>query len=146
MMDLAIIYAVLFGLAVAFYGFFQKVASTNTTQILGAAIISTVAFLVNLLILAGLKLKGGEITFSTKGLTFVILAGISAAFIDLFGLYAYSKGLQLSSSPIVGAITTLAVLILGVLYFKESLTLGKLVALGLISLGTYLLSRLGASY
>lgn len=142
-MDVALIFAVLAGISIAAYTIFQKLGSTNINPALGAMAISTVAFIVNLIILLGMKVKNQAILFTTKGLWLLILVGIAAAGIDLFGLLAYSKGLKVTSSFIIGGISAVIILLFGFLVLKEQFTLGRLIAIILIALGTILFQRYG---
>lgn len=142
-MDAALIFGILTGVSIAAYTIFQKLGSTNINPALGAMIVSTVAFLVNFFVLFGMRLKQQAILFTTKGLWLLILVGIAAAGIDLFGLIAYSKGLKITSSFIIGGVQTAIILLFGFLALKEPFSLGRLVAIGLIIAGILLLQRYG---
>lgn len=142
-MDAALIFAILAGISIAAYTIFQKLGSTNINPALGAMVISSVAFIVNLFILLGLKVKNQAILFTTKGLWLLILVGIAAAGVDLFGLLAYSKGLRVTSSFIIGGVSAVIILLFGFLVLKEQFTLGRLIAIILIALGTILFQRYG---
>jgi len=142
-MEAALIFAILAGISVAAYTIFQKLGSTNINPALGAMVISTVAFIVNLIILFGMKVKNQAILFTTKGLWLLILVGIAAAGVDLFGLLAYSKGLKVTSSFIIGGVSAVIILLFGFLVLKEQFTLGRLIAIILIALGTFFFQRYG---
>lgn len=142
-MDVALIFAILAGISIAAYTIFQKLGSTNINPALGAMIISTVAFIVNLFILLGMKVKNQAILFTTKGLWLVVLVGLAAAGIDFFSLFAYSKGLKITSSFVIGGVSAVVILLFGFLVLKEQFTLGRLIAIILIALGTLLFQRYG---
>ena len=58
---------------------------------------------------------------------------------NLFTLLAYASGLRVTSSFVIGGTSTLLVLLVGFLFLKESFTWAKLLAIGLIVGGTFLL-------
>jgi uncharacterized membrane protein len=142
-MNITLVFAILSGVSVAAYSIFQKLGSTNINPALGAMIVSTVAFFINLLVLFGMKIKDQAILFTSKGLWLLILVGIAAAGVDLFGLLAYSKGLKITSSFIIGGVQTAIILMFGFLALKEPFSLGRLIGIGLIIAGTLLLHRYG---
>ena len=142
-MNPALIFALLAGLSIGLYSFFQKLGSTNINPALGSMIVSAVAFTVNLIILLTMRSKNQEVLFTTKGLKLLILVGIAAAGVDFFSLLAYSKGLQLTSSFVIGGTQTAIILAGGYLVLKEPFDLARFFALALIIAGTLLLQRFG---
>jgi len=142
-MNSALIFALLAGMSIGLYSFFQKLGSTNINPALGSMVVSAVAFTINLVILLSMKIRNQEILFTNKGLKLLILVGIAAAGIDFFSLLAYSRGLRLTSSFIIGGVQTAIVLTGGYLVLKEPFDLARLFALALIIIGTFLLQRFG---
>jgi drug/metabolite transporter (DMT)-like permease len=59
--------------------------------------------------------------------------------VNLFTLLAYASGLRVTSSFVIGGTSTLLVLLVGFLFLKEPFTWAKLLAIGLIVGGTFLL-------
>jgi len=83
-------------------------------------------------------------TFTVHGGVLMLLAGIAAASTTVLALLAYSRGFQLSSSPVVTATQMSVVLLVGFVAFREPLGAGRLIGLGLIALGIVVLQRAGA--
>lgn len=142
-MNPALTFALLAGVSIGLYSFFQKLGSTNINPALGSMVVSAVAFTVNLIILLLMKFKNQEILFTPKGLKLLIFVGLAAAGVDFFSLLAYSKGLQLTSAFIIGGAQTAIILVGGYLVLKEPFDLARFFALVLIIVGTLLLQRLG---
>lgn len=142
-MESALLFALLTGVSAASYSIFQKIGSTSINPALGAMIVSVVAFTINFCIFLSMKFHGEKILITNKGIWVLVLVGVAAAGIDFFALMAYSRGLKLSSSVIIGGVSVAIVLLASFLLFKESFSFVKLLALGLIVAGTLLLQRLG---
>ena len=79
-----------------------------------------------------------------KALYFLTLVGVATAGANLFTLLAYANGLRVTSSFIIGGTSTVLVVLIGFLLLKEPLSLTKLLALGLIAAGVFVLQRSGA--
>jgi uncharacterized membrane protein len=138
-----LIFALLAGLAVATYSIFLKLASPGIHPLLGATIITGVAFLANLALTVAAKASGAPITLTTQSLYFVIVVGLAAACADLFTLSAYASGLKVTSTLIIGGTSTAVVLLVGFVALREPFTWSKLCALSLIGTGIVLLQREG---
>jgi drug/metabolite transporter (DMT)-like permease len=106
-------------------------------------VVSAVAFLVNLTIVLTMKAHGQEITLRRESVLFLILAGLAAAGVDMFGLFAYNRGLKVTSSLIINATTTGIVLIVGFFALSEPVSGFRLAAIGLIAAGMLLLNAQG---
>ena len=106
-------------------------------------VVSAVAFLVNLTIVLTMKAHGQEITLTRESVLFLILAGLAAAGVDMFGLFAYNRGLKVTSSLIINATTTGIVLIVGFFALSEPVSGLRLAAIGLIAAGMLLLNAQG---
>jgi drug/metabolite transporter (DMT)-like permease len=135
-------FAILAGLAVATYSIFLKLASPGIHPLLGATIITGVAFLANLALTVA-KVSGAPITLTTQSLHFVIVVGLAAACADLFTLSAYASGLKVTSTLVIGGTSTAVVLLVGFVGLREPFTWSKLSALALIVTGIVLLQREG---
>ena len=132
---LAILAAISFGV----WTIFHKVASPYINQIFGAIIVSVVAVIVGLIVLMP-RFKSVELFTDWKGIFFVVLAGISAFFIDFLALSAYSKGLPVSvGGPIIIGGSIALASIIG-FFMGESVSLLKVLALVLIIGGASILA------
>jgi len=86
-----------------------------------------------------------DITFFTnqKGLIFVILAGLSAFFIDYFALKTYASGISISvGGPIIIGGSVLIAAIIGVAVLGESISLMKVAGITLVAAGAIILASL----
>ena len=137
-MSRAIVFAILAGLSAATWTICLKLGSARISAVLGAIVITTGALAVNLVVLATMRLSGREIVFSREGLWLLAAAGAAAAGVDLFGLLAYQHGLRVTSSFVMGGTSTLVVLLAGFLLLHEPFTLGRLLAVALITAGILL--------
>lgn len=134
-----ILFAAFAAVAFGFWTVFHKFASTHIDQIFGAIIVSLSAVVVGAIVLIP-KLKSIQLVSDSKGVYFAIAAGIMAFLIDYFALTAYSKGLPINiGGPIIigGSIAVAAVIgfVLG-----DSITLPKIIGLGLLLAGAVILS------
>ena len=82
--------------------------------------------------------------FSTTSAYSLVVVGVATACVNLFTLLAYASGLRVTSSFVIGGTSTLLVLLVGFLFLKEPFTWRKLVAIGLIAAGTWLMQRTDA--
>lgn len=139
----ALAFALLAGVSVATYSIFLRLASGGIHPALGAAVITGVAFLVNVAIAASLRATGAPLAVSTRSMALLVVVGVAAAAADLFTLSAYSSGLRVTSSFVIGGTSTALVLLVGFLLLKEPFTGLKLLAIGLIATGIFLLQREG---
>jgi drug/metabolite transporter (DMT)-like permease len=93
---------------------------------------------VNTIVLIVMRAGGHEITVSREGLLLMAAAGLAAAGVDLFSLFAYQHGLRVTSSFLIGGTSTLVVLLAGFLLLHEPFTWLRLLAVVLISAGMLL--------
>ncbi len=70
---------------------------------------------------------------------FLVVVGVATACVNLFTLSAYASGLRVTSSFVIGGTSTILVLSIGFMILKEPFTWIKLLAIGLIAAGTFLL-------
>jgi len=134
-----IIFAILAAVAFGFWTVFHKFASSYVDQVFGAIFISFVAVCAGLLVLAP-RFKEVQLVSDSKGLYFLVGAGVCAFLLDFFVLQAYSRGLSISiGGPIVigGSIAIAAVagFLLG-----DSVTWEKLAGIALVLIGAVVLS------
>jgi small multidrug resistance pump len=136
-------FALLAGVSAATWAICLKVGSTRTNAVLGAMVISGAAFLINAFATFVMKSSGQEIVFRREGFWLLVSAGIAAAGVDIFALLAYSHGLRITSSLIIGGTSTSLVLIVGFLALHEPLTAIRLLGIALIVAGIILLQAQG---
>ena len=141
----AFAYAVLAGVSMATYIVAARLGSSGTHPALGTAIITGVAFLINVVLTLSIRATGVPIGFSMKSASSLVLVGVATASVNLFTLLAYAGGLRVTSSFVIGATSTLLVLLVGFFFLKEPFTWRKLFAIALIAAGTWVLQRADAS-
>jgi len=139
----AVLFAVLAGVSAATWTVCLKLASTKITPALGALVITTGALVINSLVLLATRANGHEIAFTREALWLTALAGVAAAGVDIFALFAYDRGLKVTSSFFIGGTSTLLVVLSGFLLFQEPFTWMRLLAIGLIVGGSLLLQAQG---
>ena len=144
MNSLALTYALLAGLSMATYVIALRLAAPGTHPALGTTIVTGVAFLINVAVTIALKALGTPLAFSTRSLYLLLVVGLATATVNLFTLAAYANGLQVTSSFIIGGSSTILVLLVGFLALGELFSWTKLLAVGLIAIGTFLLQRASA--
>jgi len=139
----ALVFAVLAGSAMATYTVFSRLASSEIHPVLGAAVITGAAFGVNLIVLFTSHLLGTALPVSGKGVGLLLVVGAAAACADLFTLTAYRSGLKVTSSFVISGTTAVLVLVVGFVVLRESFSVAKALAIGLIALGVFILQREG---
>ena len=80
---------------------------------------------------------------SAPSVALLVVVGVAAASADLFTLSAYAGGLRVTSSLVIGGTATGLVLLVGFLLLREPFSWSKLLAIGLIATGIFLLQREG---
>lgn len=143
MPDPAFLFAVLVGVSAGTYSSFLKLGSGAINPALGAVIVTGSAGVVNLIVLLGMRAQGQPILVTPRAAAFMVICGIAAAGIDLFGLLAYGHGLRLSSSLVMTGVSVSLILLVGFLALGEPVTWPRLVAIGLIVAGVLLLQMQG---
>jgi uncharacterized membrane protein len=141
---MALLFAVAAGTMAASYAICLRLAAGAISPALGALIISGAALLFTVAVFVATRMIAPGMTFTVHGGVLMLLAGIAAASTTVLALLAYSRGFQLSSSPVVTATQMSVVLLVGFLAFREPLGAGRLIGLGLIALGIVVLQRAGA--
>jgi uncharacterized membrane protein len=138
MIGSAILFALLGGAAAATWTICLKLGSSKVNAALGAMIITGVAFLVNSMVMLSMKAHGHEIVLRGEAVWLLVIAGIAAAGIDIFGLLAYERGLRITSSIIIGGTSTALVLVVGFLLLREPITWTRVLAIALVATGILL--------
>ena len=127
----------------ATYILVSRVAAPGIHPVLGAAVITGAAFVVNGAVLLIVRAGGGTLTATTRSVALLVIVGAAAACADLFTLSAYTRGLKATSSLVIGGTSTVLVVVVGFLILREPFTWTKLLALALIAAGIALLQREG---
>lgn len=131
----AVFAAVVFG----FWTVFHKLGAPYVSQIFGAVIVSFVAVIAGLIVLLP-RLKETQLVTDSKGVYFLIGAGICAFLIDFFALSAYAKGLSLNiGGPVIIGGSIAVAGIIGFL-LGDPITLPKLTGITLVIVGAIVLS------
>ena len=143
MPTLAVMFALLAGVAAATWTVCLKLGATKINVALGALVVTSAAFVANATTLLIMRARGHAIVFQWEALWLLAIAGVAAAGVDVFTLLAYERGLRITSSLIVGGTSTAVVLLVGFLVLQEPVTFSRLLALGLIVCGMLLLQTQG---
>jgi drug/metabolite transporter (DMT)-like permease len=142
--NLAFAYALGAGVSMATYIIGARLGSSGTHPALGTAIITGIAFLLNVLLTLSIRVTGAPIAFSMESAYSLVVVGIATACVNLFTLLAYAHGLRVTSSFVIGGTSTVLVLLIGFVFLREPFTWRKLFAVALIAAGTFLLQRADA--
>ena len=146
--NVAFAYAVGAGVSMAAYIIGARLGSSGTSAThpaLGTVIVTGIAFLINLVVTLSIRATGAPVNFSMKSALALVVVGGATACVNLFTLLAYASGLRVTSSFVIGGTSTILVMLVGFLVLKEPVTWKKLVAIGLIAAGTFLLQRTDVS-
>lgn len=131
----AIIAAVVFGL----WTVFHDQATKYVDPLLGAVIVSLTAVIFGVILLLP-KFKVLNFNIESKGLIFIILAGICALALDFFALKAYGSGLPVSvGGPIIIGGSIIIASLIG-FFLGESFTPLKVLGILFVVTGVYILS------
>ena len=134
-----VVFAILAAFAFGAWTVFHKLASPHINQVFGAILVSLTAVIVGSLWLLP-QIKNTQLVTNSKGVIFLVLAGVCAFLIDFFALQAYSKGLPITiGGPIIIGGSIAVASIIGFV-FGDSITLAKLLGLGFLIGGTIILS------
>ncbi len=144
MNNLAFAYALGAGVSMATYIIGARLGSSGTHPALGTAIVTGIAFLLNVVLTLSIRATGAPVAFSMKSAYSLVVVGVATACVNLFTLLAYASGLRVTSSFVIGGTSTVLVLLIGFFFLEEPLTLRKLFAVALIAAGTFLLQRADA--
>ena len=133
-----IVFALLAGVSAATWTICLRLGSSRISAVLGAIAITSGALVINTIVLIVMRAAGHEIAFTREGLWLLVGAGVAAAGVDLFGLFAFQHGLRVTSSFLIGGTSTLVVVLVGFLLLHEPFTWLRLLAVVLISAGMLL--------
>jgi len=87
------------------------------------------------------EIKKGTSLFSGQKWMTVVLLGFSLIMVELGFLYAYRTGWKISTTSIIaGSFTTIALVSIGVLWYREELTFINIIGILLSSVGVILVN------
>jgi uncharacterized membrane protein len=143
MIEPAFGFAVLGGAAAATYTAFLKLGSGGIHPVLGSLIVTGSATIVNCLVLLVARAAGQPVAVTSRAAGMMVVVGVAASAVDIFGLLAYQSGLRLSSSLISTGVYTSLILLVGFGLLGEPVSAMRLLALALIAGGILLLHAQG---
>src|SRR5262249_1095224 len=141
MSNLAFAYPLGPGRWMAAYVIGLRLGSSGTHRALGTAIVTGIAFLINVAVTLAVKASGSPVPFSMTSAYCLLVVGVATASVNLCTLLAYANGLRVTSSFIIGGTSTILVLLIRFLVLREPFSWRKIVAVALIAAGTVLLQR-----
>jgi multidrug transporter EmrE-like cation transporter len=141
MSGLTFMYVVLAGVSLAGLAIGFRLAASGIHPALGTVIVSGVAFLVNIDVVLSMKAAGVPTSFSMRSIYVLAAVGVATACTNLSTLAAYANGLQVTASFLIGGISAILMLLVGFLILEEPFTWMRLLAIGLILTGIFLLQR-----
>ena len=139
----AVLFALFAGVSAATWTVCLKLASSKIHPALGAIVITSAALVVNSVALLVMRARGHEIALRADALWLLVLAGVAASGVDIFGLLAYERGLRLTSGLIISGTSAALVLLIGFVFLREPATWPRLLAVLLIAGGILLLHAQG---
>lgn len=126
----------------ALYNIFIKMASAHINEVVGAVILQVVAFALGGGWLLYQKMNGMPVSFTSKGVTLAVIAGIFVGLAEIFSFIVFAKGVSASAAiPVIIGGSVLIAALIGYLWLKETITLSHAVGLLLVVGGIWLLSR-----
>jgi transporter family protein len=130
--------AILYGM----HQVFTRMASDRIGDGLGGFVVEGTAALTILLYLLSLYVSGNwNQSFSTPGVFYSVLTGICVGVGTVFFFLLFQKGGPLSAVPMILAGGAAIMAVVGILYFRESASLPRLLGIVLSIAGLFLLRR-----
>jgi drug/metabolite transporter (DMT)-like permease len=129
-------------MGVLLYSVCQKNIPQNAHAIIAIATAYLIAFVscVAVLIFNG-EIKKGTLLFSNQKWLLLVLLGFSLIMVELGFLYAYRTGWKISTTSIIaGSFTTIALAFIGVLWYREEITLINIAGIVLSAVGVILIN------
>ncbi len=129
-------------IGVLFYSVCQKSIPQNANALIAIASAYLIAFVscVVVLLFNG-EFKKGTVLFSDQKWPPIVLLGFSLLMVELGFLYAYRTGWKISTTSLIaGSFTTVALVLIGVLWYREELSLINVIGIVLSSAGVILIN------
>ena len=138
----AIMFVMIAALAAGLYSVLQRIAAPGIDQALGALVIALVAAAISFAVLMATR-DHRSFEFAPSIIALVALTGVAAFSVDYFSLQAYSRGLSLSVGSPIFIGMSIATASLAGFFIGESVTLTKLLGIGLVVVGAVVLTVFG---
>src|SRR5881296_123660 len=133
-------YAIGAGVLYGLHQVFTKLAAERISDGLGGFVVEATAALTILLYLAWLRFGGTwNQTSSAPGVLYSVLTGICVGAGTVVFFLLFQKGGPLSAVPMVLAGGAALMAIVGILFFKESASMPRLLGIAMALVGLYLL-------
>lgn len=134
-------FAILASVCFGFYNLFTRFAATTLSPTLALMLLAGTSFIVASVATLVLKFSGAEVTFSTQGIWFPVLAGLATGLAEIFYLLMFTRGGTLSAgTPFVLVATSCIASLLGLVFLHESISVVKAIGFALSVIGLILLS------
>jgi len=141
MLDPVTLYVFLAGVSMAILPIGFKLAAGGIQPAFGTAVVTGIAFVVNVAVVLSMRAAGTPISFSARSLYVLLGVGVATAGVNLFTLAAYAHGLKVTSSFLISGVSAIVILLVGFLVLREPFTWAKLLAIALVLAGIFLLNR-----
>lgn len=129
-------------ISVISYQIFQKNIVNNIHPVVSVIISYVIALVCSLALLFIFPLKGGVLAEIQKANYATYLVGVAIIGIEIGFLLVYRNGWKISLAlPVSSSISITVLAIIGFLFFKEQLSLTKILGIILCISGIYLLNR-----
>lgn len=137
-----ITFAILAGTSFGFYNFFVKLASDKLSPTIALMFIAGSSFLIATISTILFKISGQQLTFSKGAMWLPICAGVFTGIAEILYIFMFAKNAPLNIGvPIVIGVSTIIVVLLGLVFLKESLGAVKIVGICVTILGLLILAR-----
>jgi drug/metabolite transporter (DMT)-like permease len=129
-------------IGVLLYSICQKSIPKDANALIAIASAYLVAFVSCIAVLFfNDELKKGSVLFNDQKWLTVVFLGLSLILVELGFLYAYRTGWKISTTSITtGSFTTIVLALIGVLWYKEDLSLINIIGIVLSSAGVVLIN------
>ncbi len=133
-----LIYPVGAAFTLAAADFFLKLSSSRMSTNLVSLIYALATLIPPMILLVIGRTRGEELTYSTEGIFFAVLMGISFSLVVVFLNLTFASGVNLSlGTPVIRMVGIILASVLGILVFNESVSLRYCLGFGLALLGIY---------
>jgi len=139
-MEFWFIAALVAALAYGLHNIFTKIAAGHVSDGLGALLLEATATLCIVIYLIFILSDENKFSFTSRGALFSIIAGICVGVGTVLYFYIFSHGGELSiAGPLVISGGVLLMSVAGVVFFKESVSLTKILGIVLCVAGLWML-------
>jgi uncharacterized membrane protein len=119
---------------------FLKLSSTRISQSLGTMIYAVFTLVVPAVMLALERRRGVPLRYSEAGIFYAVLMGIAYSLVVVFMMLTFARGVNLSvGAPVIRMAGIVTASVLGILLFREPVSLRYLGGFALALTGIYLM-------